>query len=113
MKAFRIPGDQIRDLARGHGACIASDRILVDGLKVGYCYREAPDHDVDSGWRFFAGDEDQDSADDPRNFALYDINTIANYDPEIVILLDEQAPCAFERDANGRFVRVDFPDSKN
>lgn len=40
--------------------CFATDRILVDGCKVGYMYREEPDSDSsmpDSGWRFNAGDE--------------------------------------------------------
>ncbi|MFQ7750116.1 MAG: DUF2185 domain-containing protein, partial [Eubacteriales bacterium] len=32
--------------------CIATSRITVEGCKVGYCYREKPDGDWDSGWRF-------------------------------------------------------------
>lgn len=98
-KHFRLPADQIVSIAPGRGSCIASDRITVDGRPVGYAYREPPDHDVDSGWRFFAGDESQEYADEPANFAVYDVNTIANYDPDIVPLLDEQAPVQFERSA--------------
>jgi hypothetical protein len=73
-------------------------------------YREPPENEVDSGWRFFAGDEDQKYADDPRNFQLYDVNTIANYDPDIIKHLN--APCysAFERESpSGHFVTVGFP----
>jgi hypothetical protein len=33
-------------------------------------------------------------ADDPNNVAIYDVNTIANYDGDIVALLDEPAPVA-------------------
>ena len=40
-KPFRIPGDQIQQLAPGRGGCYASDRITVDGERVGYMYREA------------------------------------------------------------------------
>jgi hypothetical protein len=68
-KAFRLAANQIRDLARGHGACMASDRITVDGAKVGFCYREASDFVADSGWRFFAGDESQAYTDCAENFA--------------------------------------------
>jgi hypothetical protein len=49
--------------------------------------REAPDNRTDSGWRFSAGTESQPYMDDPSNSGVYDVNTIANYDPEIVPLL--------------------------
>jgi hypothetical protein len=60
-------------------------------------YRENPDNDVDSGWRFFAGDETDDYANDPENIAIYDVNTIANYDPGIIPLLGAPHGSAFER----------------
>ena len=38
---------------------------------------------------------------------LYDVNTIANYDPEIIPFLDSPPGSAFERDAQtGEFVAV-------
>lgn len=104
MKSFRLRADQIVPIAVGLGSCIATDRITVDGKLVGYCYREAPDNDSDSGWRFFAGDESPEYMDNASNLEIYDVNTIANHDREIVSLLSHRAPCAFERDANNRFV---------
>ncbi|HET7810012.1 MAG TPA: DUF2185 domain-containing protein [Steroidobacteraceae bacterium] len=110
-KKFRIPGHGIKDIVRGFGACMASDRITVDGMKVRWMYREAPDHDVDSGWHFFAGDETEEYANDPDNFAIYEVNTIANYDPTITAVLDTQAPCAFEWDeSTQRFIPAPPPD---
>ena len=53
-KRFKIPGDQIKRLIPNMGGCFASDRVTVDGIKVGYMYREEPDKDLDSGWRFFS-----------------------------------------------------------
>jgi hypothetical protein len=88
----------MKPLATGLGSCMASDRIPVDGRKVGYMYRELPSDRIDSGWRFFAGDESDEYIDQPNNFAIYDLNTIANYDPLIVALLETPAPCAFVRD---------------
>lgn len=103
-KRFRKNADDFKPLVFGRGACIASDRITVDGQRVGYCYREKPD-DIDSGWRFFAGDESEAYTSDPGNFEMYDCNTIANYDPEIVALLDAPPGSAFARDAStGAFV---------
>ena len=105
-KEFRIAANQIRDLARGYGACIASDRITVDGIRVGYCYREIPDVEADSGWRFFADDETQAYVDCAGNLGFYDINTIANYDPDIIPLLDAPQGSAFERDCEGRLTII-------
>jgi hypothetical protein len=109
-RPFRLARSEIRDLARGHGACFASDRITVDGTKVGFCYREAPCFEADSGWRFFAGDETQEYADCEENFAIYDVNTIANYDPDIVALLDAPEGAAFAREGEGGLALV--PDWK-
>lgn len=36
--------------------------------------------------------------DDPANMAVYDVNTIANYDPTIIALLDAEIGSAFARD---------------
>jgi hypothetical protein len=83
-KRYKIAGDQMKPLAPGRGACIASDHIVVDGKKVGFMYREPSSNSVDSGWRFFSGEEDQAYIDDPKNLAFYDVNTIANYDPAII-----------------------------
>jgi len=96
-KLFKIPAEQIKRLIPNMGSCLASDRIPVDGMKVGYMYREEPDKDLDSGWRFFSGDETQEYADNPENFAIYDVNTICNYDPAIIRFLDAPYGAALGR----------------
>lgn len=98
-KQFKIPGDQIQRLIPNMGGCYATDRITVDGLKVGYMFRELPDKDVLSGWTFMAGDESQEYADNPDNWALYEVNTICNYDPAIIPHLDAVYGTAFGRKA--------------
>lgn len=106
-KPFRLTADQIRPLANGHGACIATDMITCDGRKVAFMYREAADRDVDSGWRFMSGFESDDYMNDPDNHAVYDVNTIANYDPEIIPFLDAPVGSAFERENGiGPFAEV-------
>ncbi len=108
-KTYQIPGDQIQPLATDRGACIASDMITVEGKKVGFMYRERPDHDVDAGWRFVSGEESEAYMDDAQNHAVYDVNTIANYDPDIIPFLDSPFGSAFERaGGNGPFVAVEF-----
>jgi hypothetical protein len=104
-KKFNLTPSQIRPLATNRGSCIATDRITVDGLKVGYMYREQPDNDLDSGWRFFAGDESQDYVDNPANLEMYDVNTICNCDPEIIPFLDAPQDSAFARNpSTGEFI---------
>src|SRR5437763_15518824 len=107
-KAFKLAASQIRQVAVGFGSCLASDRITVGGCPVCFMYREVPDSSGDSGWRFFSGDETQEYADNPANFALYDVNTIANYDPGITEFLEAPPGSAFGRKARGEFVQEDM-----
>jgi hypothetical protein len=108
-KRFRLRADEIRPMAPGRGYCFATDHITVDGSRVGYMYREHPDEASDSGWRFFSGQESDEYANDPANLAIYDVNTIANYDPEIIPLLDSPFGSAFARDGqSGRFLEELF-----
>ena len=71
-------------------------------------YREEPDTDFDSGWRFLSGLESDAYVNDLANVGLHDVNTIANYDPDVIPLLDAPPGSAFERDDDGGFMRIDF-----
>ena len=105
-KEFYIAGSDIKELIEWDEAdgCLAADRILVDGCKVGYMYREEPDENwPDSGWRFFAGDEDDDYTNNPDNSGIYKLNTLANYDTEIIPFLSSPYGSAFGRDEKGVF----------
>ena len=106
---YHVKAEDVKDLLpdwEGADGCIATNRITVEGCKVGYCYREKPDGGWDSGWRFTAGDESEAYMDDPNNAGIYKLNTICNDDPDIIPLLRTPAPCAFERDENGVFQQI-------
>jgi hypothetical protein len=104
-KNFAIKSADIKPLATRRGSCYATDRITVDGQPVGFMYREDRDQGGDSGWRFMAGDESEDYASDPANVGIYDVNTIANYDRDIIPLLDAPVGSAYSRDpSSGKFV---------
>ena len=106
---YHVKAEDVKHLLpdwKGADGCIATNRITVEGCKVGYCYREKPDGDWDSGWRFTAGDESEAYMDDPNNAGIYKLNTICNDDPNIIPLLNTPAPCAFERDENGVFQQI-------
>ena len=107
---LNIQSDDMKDLfCHNEGeACISTDRIMVDGKKIGYMYREYPDFDGDSGWRFTAGDEDVEYMENPDNSGLYSLNTVANKDIEIIMFLDFPIGTAFYRDETGNFVKDSF-----
>ena len=106
---YHVKAEDVKSLLpdwKGADGCIATNRITVEGCKVGYCYREKPDGGWDSGWRFTAGDESEAYMDDPNNAGIYKLNMICNDDPDIIPLLNTPAPCAFERDENGVFQQI-------
>lgn len=84
---FIIKEHDIKDLVHGMGYSICSNKITVEGMKVGFMYREDPVDDEDSGWRFLSGTEDQDYADNPENSKIFGVNAIANHDPAIIPFL--------------------------
>ena len=96
-RKFKLPAEQIKELVEPMGGCFATDHITVDGLPVGFMEREAPGFDPDSGWRFYSGVETEDYANNPDNTTIYDVNTIANYDPAIIPYLDSPVGTELKR----------------
>lgn len=85
--------------------CIASDKITKDGWKVGYMYRDEPNpNNPDSGWRFMKGDEDEEYMNNPSNHHVFTINTICNYDPDIIPYLDAPIGAAYIRVSEHEFI---------
>jgi hypothetical protein len=75
-------GDGLANILRGVNSMknfgyVLAPKVLVNNkLKIRFMYREKPDNDNDSGWRFFSGDEDQEYVDNPNNIAIYDVETV-------------------------------------
>lgn len=103
-KEFKLSPEEIAPIVIGAGGCLATDRIVVDGSPVGYMYRETPLNKEDSGWRFFAGDEDEQYMANNEHHGVYDVNTIVNYDPSILPFIDLTVGAALERDDAGDLV---------
>ena len=104
---FKLKKNQIKKIynSRGNAGCFASNRITVDGMKVGYMYREDGSGIFpDSGWRFFAGDESEAYVNNPQNFHIFDLNTICNYDSEIIPYLESDIGTAYYREG-ARFIK--------
>ena len=88
--------------------CIVSDKITVDGCKVGCMRREEPidDEDKDSGWVFWEGSESEEYRNwgNMEPFSLY---VVCSYDPDIIPYLDAPYGSEFVRDSSGKFQMVD------
>jgi hypothetical protein len=106
-KKYRLSREEIAPIALGIGECIATDRIVIDGCPVGYMVRGAPINEQDSGWQFFAGDEDEQYISEIDHHDVYDVNTIVNYDPSILSFLDLPVGSALGRDEAGALVLLD------
>ncbi len=96
-KKFKILPEGIKQLIEPMGGCIATDKITVDGELIDYMTRDEPHNEIDSGWRFFSGTEDQDYVDDPSNSEIFEVNTIANFDPAIIPYLELPIGTQLER----------------
>ncbi len=94
---FIINESNIKDLVKGMGYSICSNKITVEGMKVGFMYREEAFDDEDSGWRFLSGTEDQEYANNPDNSKIYGVNAIANHDNAIIPYLKAAIGTEWER----------------
>ena len=99
-KQFKLKAEEITELVPKLGGCYATDKITVEGLEVGYMYREQSSFENDSGWRFFSGTETQQYVDNPVNTEIYEVNTIANYDRAIIPYLNSSIGTELERKEN-------------
>lgn len=81
------------------GFCLVSNLISLEGKKVGFMYREELEEDAenDSGWRFLAGTEDLEYVDNEANSKVYEVETIADFDPAIIPYLNYPFGTELER----------------
>ena len=101
-KKFKLKPSEIQRLVPEIGFALATDKITVDGNIVEYMVRSTPDRKDDSGWIFYGGGETQEYIDDPNNTSLVSVNTIANYDPDIIEFLTYPPGTEIERNKEGR-----------
>jgi hypothetical protein len=79
--------------------CFVTNRILQDGAKAGYLYREEPEQEDDSGWRILAGDESSEYMDESGNARYVSLGAVLKCDDSIIHLLDAAPGAAFGRNA--------------
>jgi len=87
--------------------CFVTNNILYDGERVGYMYREEPDQEDDSGWRFSTGTETDEYMEDSDNINYVSLGAVLREDDSIVNLLERECGVAFAKDEEGNFIELD------
>lgn len=85
---------------------IVSNDVL-DRREFNFMLRDYPNSEQDSGWSILSGYEEDSFLNNPDNLQCISIGVMLNIDDSILSFIDEQPLCAFERNHNGRFVKVD------
>jgi hypothetical protein len=88
--------------AKGNG-CIVSNKILKENYMIGYMYREDPNNPPDSGWRFLAGNEDEEYMNNANNFNIVDLQTICQIDKNVELYLNSNIGTSYIRNAKQLF----------
>jgi hypothetical protein len=83
--------------AENFGGCIITRLIVDEGYPIRFMYREDPDNEIDSGWRFLSGFESDEYMDEADNHLVVDVSSAANLDPAIRPYLHAPSGSAFER----------------
>lgn len=65
---------------------------------IGYCYRDYPETNIDSGWRFLHGDEDEDYLDNPVNSETVYPDDMLSVNPALEVVLAAPVNSEFEWD---------------
>ncbi|ANY69090.1 hypothetical protein BBD42_23350 [Paenibacillus sp. BIHB 4019] len=98
-------GDE-RWLADGEKMALVSRRCLEQGDAVCWMYREAGDNEHDSGWRLFAGDE-EDSYINADNIFRVQVYEMVDRDASLLMPFKGELGSAFERQGqNAAWVEV-------
>ena len=66
-------------------------------------HRENPTNENDSGWRFFSGNGSDEYTNNPDNFSMFQLNTLCNYDSDIIPYLEKQVGKSFLKENDGTY----------
>ncbi|WLR42302.1 DUF2185 domain-containing protein [Bacillus carboniphilus] len=72
-----------------------------------FMLRDEPKGEGDAGWSILSGYEDDDFLNDLENFQIVSIGVILNIDDSILNIIKEPPLCAYERDENGEFYKIE------
>lgn len=95
IKSDDVPEGRVQDEIKKY-AFVTKRALEAD--HVGYCYRDYPETNIDSGWRFLYGDEDEDYLDNPINSETIYPEEILSVNPALEVILSAPVNTEFEWD---------------
>ncbi|MCH4566290.1 DUF2185 domain-containing protein [Bacillus sp. ES1-5] len=85
---------------------IVSDDVL-EKREFNFMLRDNRTAEGDPGWSILSGYESDDYINNPKNFQIISIGVILNIDDSILNFLEEPPLCAYERNDEGRFYKIE------
>jgi hypothetical protein len=82
------------------GICMITRHILDEVHPVGFMYREEPEEELDSGWRFLSGLEDDDYMEQEENSVIVDVDLVLVLEPLVKKYLHLPYGSELERNGN-------------
>ncbi|HDR6317570.1 TPA: DUF2185 domain-containing protein [Bacillus thuringiensis] len=85
---------------------IVSDDVL-EKREFNFMLKEDSREEGDSGWSILSGYESDDYVNNLKNFQIISIGVILHIDDSILSFLEEPPLCAYERNDEGRFYKIE------
>ena len=80
---------------------------VLEKREFNFMLRDYPHGEGDSGWSILSGYEDDDYLSDTKNFQIISVGVILNFDDSILEFIQEPPLCAYERNDEGSFYKID------
>ena len=80
---------------------------VLEKREFNFMLRDYPNGEGDSGWSILSGYEDDDYQSDSENFQIVSVGVILNIDDSILEFIQEPPLCAYERNDEGEFYKID------
>lgn len=82
-------------------------RRALENDRIGFCYRDYPENNIDSGWRFLYGDEDEDYLDHPTHSEAIYPEEALSINPALEVILSAPINTEFEWDEESQsFIEI-------
>ena len=79
---------------------------VLEKREFNFMLRDYPHGEGDSGWSILSGYENDDYLSDSENFQIVSVGVILNSDDSILEFIQEPPLCAYERNDEGKFYKI-------
>lgn len=80
---------------------------VLEKREFNFMLRDDPNGESDSGWTVLSGYENDDYLSNSENFQIVSVGVILNIDDSILVFIQEPPLCAYERNDEGEFYKIE------